>query len=317
MKPNLSLQLQGVQTLTITEAPIRHIGPGEALVQVRATGLCGSDIHLWKHGSLGPVPMREGQILGHEGAGEVLEVHDDVKSLQPGDRVAIEPLHTCGSCLACSSGRGNLCDQSAFCGIYGPPGPSDGTCQRYMVHPVKLLHRLPTDMTFQQGALLEPLSVSLQAVRNANVQLGSPALVCGAGPIGLLALTCLRAAGAWPIVVTDIDRTRLKTAEEVVTGVGTHWVNTAEQPSAVASEVRKLFAQLNRSGAGTDKADKGETVAPVAVIECTGISSSITTACHAVRKAGTVMVVGAGESSVDNFPAAVIMSKEVRSPNLR
>jgi L-iditol 2-dehydrogenase len=186
-----------------------------------------------------------------------------------------------------------------------------------MVHPVKLLHRLPTDMTFQQGALLEPLSVSLQAVRNANVQLGSPALVCGAGPIGLLALTCLRAAGAWPIVVTDIDRTRLKTAEEVVTGVGTHWVNTAEQPSAVASEVRKLFAQLNRSGAGTDKADKGETVAPVAVIECTGISSSITTACHAVRKAGTVMVVGAGESSVDNFPAAVIMSKEVRSPNLR
>ncbi|RSM13812.1 hypothetical protein CDV31_005682 [Fusarium ambrosium] len=308
---NPSLQVTLNHSLSVTDAPIRTLRSGEALIHVQATGICGSDVHLWKHGSIGPAVLQANHILGHESAGTVLKIDPQVSHIKVGDRVAIEPLVTCGTCTSCSVGRSNLYDRSTLRGVYGPGDEAHGSLQRYFVHPAKLLHVIPPSMSFSQGALLEPLSVSLQATRNANLQLGSPVLVCGAGPIGLLALACARASGAWPLVVTDVEPKRLEFAREFMPGLRTHLVNTGGAPEEEAARLRGLFVQAASRSGDTDDLDVQESTSPTSVLECTGFSSSIITACHAVRKSGTVMIVGAGQPVLDGIPSALMMQKEI------
>jgi hypothetical protein len=134
---NPSLQVTADHTIKLVPAPVYKPGYGEALVHVRATGVCGSDIHFWKTGAIGSLKVEGDCILGHEGAGVVLECGEGVSDLQPGDRVAIEPGVPCGSCFLCVAGRYNLCEDVNFAGVY----PYHGTLQRYKVHPARWLHK--------------------------------------------------------------------------------------------------------------------------------------------------------------------------------
>ncbi|TLS27377.1 hypothetical protein PpBr36_04040 [Pyricularia pennisetigena] len=284
---------EAVEALKQVEAPILSPGPGEVLVHVKCTGVCGSDVHFWKTGAIGTLVVEGDCILGHEAAGIVLSTGPDVTTLKPGDRVAIEPGVPCNRCFLCSEGRYNLCEDVAFSGVY----PHHGTLQRYKVHPARWLHKLPDGLSYAEGALLEPLSVVLHGVRLAGLSLGRGAVVCGAGPIGLIALAAARASGAHPIVITDLEPRRLEFARGFVPSCRTYRVDPARTPEENARGIRALFGLK-----GGVVPDPDEYSAPPVVLECTGVESSVCTAAFAVRRGGVVMVIGVGRSVMNNLP---------------
>lgn len=152
-------------------------------------------------------------------------------------------------------------------------------------------------MTFTEGALLEPLSVVLAALREASIILGQGAVICGAGPIGLTALLASRASGAHPIVITDVEPKRLEFAKQLVPSCLTYQIDTTADARANARGIRKLF------GARGGEGEEGEEyLAPPSVIECTGVESSVCTAAFAARRGGKVIVVGVGKNTLNNLP---------------
>ncbi|CAN8096153.1 unnamed protein product [Discula destructiva] len=291
--PNPSLQVTADHKLKAAEAPVYAPGPGEALVHVKTTGICGSDVHFWKSGRIGSLIVAGDLILGHEGAGVVVKCGEGVVGLKPGDRVAIEPGMPCERCFLCRMGKYNLCEEVKFAGVY----PDAGSLQRYKVHPAKWLHRLPDNMTFTEGALLEPLSVVLAALREAILPLGQGAVVCGAGPIGLTALLASRASGAHPLVITDVEPKRLEFAKQLVPSCLTYQIDTCAEARGNARGIRALFGARGGEGEAGD-----EYLAPPNVIECTGVESSVCTAAFTVRRGGKIVVVGVGKDTLNNLP---------------
>ncbi len=226
-------------------------------------------------------------VLGHESAGTILAAHPSVTHLRPGDRVAIEPNIICHECEPCLTGRYNGCENVRF--LSTPP--VDGLLRRYVNHPAAWCHKIG-DMSFENGALLEPLSVALAAMERSGVKLGDPVLICGAGPIGLIALLCCRAAGAEPIVITDIDEGRLKFAKELVPSVRTHHVR-----SVSAEESAEAIVGLAE-------------VRPAIALECTGVESSVATAVWCVKFGGKVFVIGVGKDEM-SMPFMRLSTQEI------
>ncbi|KAJ5522684.1 hypothetical protein N7513_013257 [Penicillium frequentans] len=282
---NPSLQVTADHNLKSVDAPIYAPRRGEVLVHIKATGICGSDIHFWKTGRIGSLVFEGDCIIGHEASGIVLQCGDGVTNLVPGDHVAVEPGVPCESCFLCDDGRYNLCEDVRFAGVY----PYAGTMQRYKVHPAKWLHKLPDNISFAEGALLEPLSVVMNGITTAGLSLGRGVVVCGAGPIGLIALAAARASGAHPIVITDLESTRLAFAKDFVPSCITYQVDRTKNAQDNARAIRALF--------GTS-----EYVAPETVLECTGVESSVCTAAYTARRGGTVMVIGVGKAIMNNLP---------------
>lgn len=234
-------------------------------------------------------------ILGHEAAGIVLEVGSEVKDFQKGDRVAMEPGVPCGTCFLCTNGRYNLCEDVEFAGVY----PYHGSLQRYKVHPAKWLHKLPDNVSYAQGALLEPLSVVMHGISRTRLSLGRGAVICGAGPIGLIALAAARASGAHPLVITDLEPKRLAFAKEFVPSCQTYQVNRKMNAQENAQCIRRLFGET-------------EYQAPETILECTGVESSVITAAYTVRRGGDLMVIGVGKDIMNNLPFMHISLSEVR-----
>ncbi|KAF4445249.1 sorbitol dehydrogenase, partial [Fusarium albosuccineum] len=257
-------------------SPVLRPQPGEALVRVKAVGICGSDIHFWKDGGIGPLRIEEPYILGHEAAGVVIECAKDVTSLQHGDRVAFE------ASLPCESQ-----------GVY----PTNGTLQRYSAHPAKLLHKLPDNVSFAEGALLEPLSVAMQGIKDAGgIPLGSGSLVCGAGTIGLCTLAAARSSGAHPIVITDVVPARLDLAKKLVPQCITYQINTRLTSEENSHAIRALYGSTEYS-------------APETVFECSGVDSSAIIGLNVIRKQGKFIALGVGNAQFDKFPSGLLMGK--------
>lgn len=208
--------------------------------------------------------------------------------------MAVEPGVPCQRCFLCDEGRYNLCEDVQFAGVY----PYHGTIQRYKVHPAKWLHKLPESVSFAEGALLEPLSVVMHGVKSAGLSLGRGVVVCGAGPIGLIALAAARASGAHPIVVTDLEPGRLAFAKNFVPCCITYQVDQNKEARENAHEIRALFGG-------------SEYMAPETVLECTGVESSVCTAAYTARRGGTVMVIGVGKAIMNNLPFMHISLAEV------
>ncbi|KAF9890548.1 hypothetical protein FE257_005679 [Aspergillus nanangensis] len=292
--PNPSLQVTADHQLKTTDAPVYAPQHGEVLLHIKATGICGSDIHFWKTGRIGELVFKGDCIIGHEAAGVVLKVGEGVANLQPGDRVAVEPGVPCEHCFLCNDGRYNLCEDVQFAGVY----PYAGTLQRYKVHPAKWLHKLPNNISFNEGALLEPLSVVMRGMEVAKLTLGRGAVVCGAGPIGLIALAAARASGAHPLVITDLDPERLAFAKEFVPSAMTYQVDRTKDAEGNAKAIRALFGE-------------DEYAAPESVLECTGVESSVGTACFTVRRGGAVTVIGVGKAVMNNLPFMHVSLAEI------
>lgn len=234
--------------------------------------------------------VEKDHVLGHESAGVVLAAHPSVTHLKPGDRVAIEPNIPCLKCEPCLTGRYNGCESVEF--LSTPP--YYGLLRRYLKHPAVWCHKLPDNLTFEDGAMLEPLSVALAGMDRANVRLGDPVVVCGAGPIGLVTLLCCRAAGAAPIVITDIDAGRLAFAKDLVPSVLTHKVEFSHTPADFRSSILSLM----------------EGVEPAIAMECTGVESSIAGAIEAVKFGGKVFVIGVGKNEM-KIPFMRLSTREV------
>lgn len=203
----------------------------------------------------------------------------------------------CNKCYLCADGRYNLCRDVQFAGVY----PYHGSLQRYKVHPARWLHKLPENVSNAMGALLEPLSVSIHGVRSTGQNLfGRGVVVCGAGPIGLLTLAVAKASGACPIVITDLEGSRLKFAQEFAPGVLTYQIRRDLDAEQNAAGIRALF-----------DATDNEYAAPDTILECTGVESSVCTACYTARRGGVVMVIGVGRAIMNNLPFMHISLAEI------
>lgn len=307
---NPSLQVTADHSIKLVQAPVRLPSNDEVLIHVKCTGICGSDIHFWKSGHIGPLQVKDDCILGHEAAGIILKVGRGVNSLKRGDRVAVEPGVPCGQCFICRDGRYNLCEDVAFSGV----NLHAGTAQRYKCHPAKWVHKLPDNVTYAQGALLEPLSVVMHGIASCGLSLGRPAAIHGAGPIGLIALAAARASGAHPIVITDIEPKRLDFAKSFVPSCQTYLVQRSLDPQANAARIRQLFGVGVVDERGVFE---NEYAAPATVLECTGVESSVATAAYTCRRGGTVLVIGVGKAVMNNLPFMHLSLAEVRTSKMK
>ncbi|KAF6802091.1 l-arabinitol 4-dehydrogenase [Colletotrichum musicola] len=266
-------------------------GDGECLVHVRATGICGSDVHFWKAGHIGEMVVTGENGLGHESAGDVVAVGPNVTKFKIGDRVAIECGIPCmkASCFFCRTGKYNACPDVVF---YSTP-PYHGTLTRYHVHPEDWLHKIPVSISYEEGSLLEPLSVALTGIERSGVRLGDPVVICGSGPIGIVTLLAANAAGANPIVITDINETRLQIAKKAVPRARTVLVSPGKEAQAVAEDVKTALGQEAKL-----------------VLECTGVESSVVTGIYSCCFGGMVFVIGCGKDFA-TIPFMYMAGKEI------
>jgi L-iditol 2-dehydrogenase len=186
-------RLHAVGDLRVGEEPEPAAGAGMSLVRVTAVGICGSDLHWWDEGAIGDATLAHPLVLGHEGAGVIAE------GPRRGERVAIDPAITCGTCRACRDGYANLCYRIRFAGH----GETDGMMRELMAWPADLLHPLPDTVTDADGALLEPLGVAIHSVDLGHLPFGGTAAVVGCGPIGLLLISVLKTAGASSVLAVE------------------------------------------------------------------------------------------------------------------
>jgi len=192
------------------EVDLPKISEQEVLVKIKAVGVCGSDVHYYTNGRIGDFVVEKPLILGHECAGEVVEVGKEVKHLKTGDRVALEPGVSCRRCKYCKSGQYNLCPEIKFMAT----PPVNGAFVEYVAHPADFVFKLPENVSYEEATLFEPFAVGLYSVEKAQVQFGGKALILGAGPIGLATLLALVNIGGIRTTVTDLYDFRLQKAEE-------------------------------------------------------------------------------------------------------
>ena len=201
-----------VETLPDPAAP----GPGQALVRVKAIGVCGSDLHMYQDARIGDTAITSPACLGHEFAGVVEAVGGGAldgfaKPLRPGALVAVDPAQPCGMCEWCEKGNPNLCPSHKFVGVY----PDEGAMREKILVPARTSFPVPVGTDAAEAALLEPLGIGLHSVDLGNVHVGDSMAILGAGPIGLMILQVAKLAGAAPIFVTERLPWRLDLAKKL------------------------------------------------------------------------------------------------------
>jgi D-xylulose reductase len=258
---------------------------------VRYTGICGSDVHYWQHGSIGHYIVKEPMVLGHESSGTIIAVGSAVSTVQVGDSVALEPGYPCRRCGPCLNGHYNLCPEMRFAAT----PPYDGTLTGFWAAPADFCYKLPSSVSLQEGALIEPLAVGVHIVRQAGVTPGQSVVVMGAGPVGLLCAAVARAFGASTVVSVDIVQSKLDFAKSFSS---THtYVSQRVSAEENAANIIKL-AGLEAAG-GAD-----------VVIDASGAEPSIQACLHAVRNGGTYVQGGMGKPDI-TFPIMALCLKEV------
>ncbi|QYX57147.1 2,3-butanediol dehydrogenase [Roseovarius sp. SCSIO 43702] len=268
-----------------------QVSAGEVKVKVAWTGICGSDLHEYLAGPIF-IPVDEKHPLshdkapitmGHEYCGEVVELGEGVEDIAVGDRVAIEPIYNCGKCDACREGLYNLCKDLGFVGLSG----GAAGFAAYSVVPARMAHKMPDDLSMEQGALVEPAAVALHAVRVSKIKAGDTAAVFGAGPIGLLVVEALRAAGAAEVYVVEPSEERRAKAMELG---ATRAMDPTE--TDVVAEIRKA------TGSGVHVA-----------FEVTGVPQVLAQTIDCTRHEGQALVVSIWESEASFQPNTVVLSE--------
>lgn len=241
---NLAAVMPQLGRIELEDRGIRELGPREALVRIESVGVCGSDTTYFTVGYIGDWKVDGPIVLGHEAAGQVVEIGSDVTHVAVGDRVAIEPGTPCRDCRDCLAGRYHLCPDFVF--LATPP--YDGALLQFLAMDERNLFPMPDTMSYDEGAMLEPLSVGIWACHRASLSPGDRVLVTGAGPVGLLAAQTARAFGASHVRVTDVSDFRL----EMAAGMGIDVERADAAPGAAEPEFDVL---LECSGAPTALAD--------------------------------------------------------------
>jgi len=227
-------------------------------------------------------------ILGHETSATVVAIGDGVTNLKPGDRVAVEPGVPCRHCKYCKEGFYNLCADI----IFAATPPVDGSLTRFFKHFADFCFKLPDHVSYEEGALLEPLSVAVHACKRANVAAGQKVLVCGAGPIGLVTLLTAKAFGADMVCITDITQGRIDLAKKLGADFGV-CIQPGMKPQEIAAQVKEAL--------GDD---------PDITLECSGAESSVQLAIYATKAGGSVLLVGMGPPEI-KVPLVTAAIREV------
>ena len=267
--------------IKVVEREVPQLKDGEALIKVKAAGICGSDIGAFRGtNNLVSYP----RVIGHEIAGEIVALKgDNPKGFSVGDRVVVDPYLYCGHCYACSIGRTNCCEDLHVLGVH-----VDGGMAEYYAHPSSMLVKMPEGMSWEMAAMAEPLTISLHGVHRGKIAKDEYALFYGAGPIGMLAALVAKLYGATPIVV-DLVEERL----EFVKSLGIEYtINSGKEN--VVERVREIT--------------KGKMVQ--CVMEATGANACIRQALDVVCNAGRIVYTGWPKKTTD-FPTDIITKKEL------
>lgn len=293
MPANPSLVLNKIDDISFETLDSPQITePHDVLVQVKKTGICGSDIHYYAHGRIGDFVLTKPMVLGHESSGVVVAVGDGVTSVKVGDKVAIEPGVPSRLSDEYKSGKYNLCPHMCFAATpnstEGEPNPP-GTLCKYYKSPEDFLVKLPDHVSLELGAMVEPLTVGVHACRLASVRFGDNVVVFGAGPVGLLAAAVARKFGAASVTVVDIFDNKLQMAKDM--GAATHTFNSKTSSQSFADAVP----------AG---------VKPNVVLECTGAEVCIVQGVLALATGGRFVQVGNAGGYV-KFPITEFATKEL------
>jgi L-iditol 2-dehydrogenase len=279
--------LHGVNDLRVEDVSRPELaGPDYCLVKIGACGICGSDVHFFRHMRIGEFVVDRPISLGHESAGVVVEVGPAVTNLKPGDRVAIEPGVPCRKCEFCRTGRYNLCAEVVFLAC----PPYDGAFAEYLAWPADYLFKLPDNVSLEEGAMVEPFAVGLHAARRAGVRGGDWVLVTGSGPIGLCALQAARANGATRVIVTDMVASRLEHAAKL---------GASDTVNQSTDNLREAVAEIT-GGRGVD-----------IVLECSGTVPAVTDAVEVVKRGGTVQLVGNIMATKPEIPIQRMVEREL------
>ncbi len=281
-----ALVLTDYNHFEIQEVPEPKVGPEDVLVRVKACGICGSDVHGMDGSSGRRLPPI---IMGHEAAGVITRVGDEVTAWQPGDRVTFDSMISCGRCHFCRRGRINLCDHRRVLGVSCSEFRQEGALAEYVTVPQHIVFGLPEGLPFEHAAMTEPLSVAVHAVERVPIHLNDTAVVVGTGMIGLLVVQVLRAAGCGRILAVDIDSSRLELACRLGADEGFSPVRT----DVVAEVLRRT------DGRGAD-----------VVIEAVGAPATVEMAIGSVRKGGSVGLVGNLTPEVQ-LPLQVVVTREI------
>ncbi|MBZ9849745.1 NAD(P)-dependent alcohol dehydrogenase [Mesorhizobium sp. CA14] len=281
----LVLEKKGELSLREIALP-QDVGPDDVRIAIHTVGVCGSDVHYYTHGAIGSYIVREPMVLGHEASGTIIEVGANVTSLKVGDRVCMEP------------GVPNLASRATKLGIYNvdpdvrfwATPPVHGVLAPQAVHPAAFTYKLPDNVSFAEGAMVEPFAIGMQAAARARIVPGDVAVVVGCGPIGIMIALAALAGGCSKVLVSDFSAPKLEIA--------------AQYPGIVPVDIGKQ-SLVDAVRAATD--NWGADI----VFEASGSPKAFANLFDVVRPGGAVVLVGLPVETVElNVPAAI--SKEVR-----
>lgn len=291
-----SLVLERIGELSLRDYPAidrveEHLGPRDVRVRLHTVGICGSDVHYYTHGRIGPFVVNEPMILGHEAAGTVIETGAEVTALKVGDRVCMEPGIPDPNSKATRLGLYNIDPAVRF---WATP-PVHGILRPTCVHPESFTFRLPDNVSFAEGAMVEPLAVGVHAATKAKIRPGDIGVVLGAGPIGLVTALSALAAGCARVYVGDLAPKKLEIAESLSAAITA--VNVAKD--SLADRVRR-----GTDGWGAD-----------VVFEATGSPRAAAQVFEPLAPGGAVVLIG-GQAEPISYDAGAAMIREARVENI-
>jgi len=280
-----ALVLTAPSTFDWADFPDPAPAPDQVLIDLRACGICGSDIH----GMNGLSGRRIAPIImGHEAAGTISAIGTNVTGWNIGDRVTFDSTEFCGKCPSCLTGNVNLCSDRKVLGVSCADYRRHGCFAEKIALPTRILHRIPDDLPFEHAAFAEPVAIALHAVNLAPPATDEPALVVGAGLIGLLVIQALKARGWKHVTAVDLDPKRLELARQL----GADQTHDAREENLAAH-----FRQLHSDGFAVS-------------FEVVGAAAPVDLAIRSVRKGGTVVLVGNLQPSVP-FPLQEIVTRQI------
>ncbi len=283
-------ELTAPHTFRLVEMPIDDPGPGQVQVRVEAVGVCGSDLHAYCEGAVGGTPNVYPMVLGHEPAGSIVKTGAGVTGLAAGDRGALEPALYCYHCEFCLSGRHNVCANLRF--LSTPRHP--GFFREFVNLPVGNFLPIPATMPYADAALAEPLAVAMHSLHQASISPGETVAVIGAGPIGLLTIAALRAAGAGRIWAVE----PLAHRRELARLIG---ADAVIEPEEAAKEILDATGQR-----GVDCA-----------IDCAAKEHTMIQAMEITRNAGRIALTGIHSTALVSIDGSTMRRKELTIFNVR
>lgn len=285
---NLTAVLHGINDLRLEQRPIPTLRDDQVLLRMESVGICGSDVHYLVKGRIGHFVVEKPMVMGHEASGTVIQLGNNVKNLAIGDRVAIEPGECCRLCSYCKEGKYNLCPEMSFCAT----PPVDGNLSRFYAHAADFCYKLPENVSLDEGAMLEPLSVGVHACKRANVNVDSIVLILGAGPIGLVSLLAAKAFGASKVLITDISQYRLDVAKKL--GADYTLLTSISDKEEVV--IKKVISALGCE--------------PSVSMDASGAELCVRVAIQATKPGGVAVLIGMGTSEM-TLPLANALIREV------